>query len=146
MQGAVDFFGGTAGFHDVDLTTVGPAVRVARQFAGHHPEGRPGAGAIGQLDACLHLAVGKVFTVLGPQARGSPGLALIGFANRLDVQQAILDLEVFGPFGVELQLIVTSAIAIHLGGADLFVEGVEIVAPDFCPAACALSKGSITGG
>ena len=48
---------GTHLLHDVDLAARGPRVGAPVHAHGHHPEGRPRAASLGQLDAGLEVAV-----------------------------------------------------------------------------------------
>ena len=86
VQAAGDVVGVAAHLlHDVYLTIGGPRLEVDW----HHPEGRPCALALWQLDAGLNISVGPTAVHLGID---TSGVDLAVLLEAVDAQRPILDL------------------------------------------------------
>ena len=120
-------------FHDVDLTALRP-LTVVRLVLRHHPERRPETLSFGDLGGDDYLTVHEVGLVLTLDLAGSIVIVavLVGRLDGLDVQAAVLDVDVLLGIRVFLQFVVgpprITELFVPLGLIELV--SVELVAPE----------------
>src|SRR5947207_6247362 len=106
-------------FHDVDLTAIRPAN--ALDVITQHPEGRPDALSIRDLNPRFKTAEGLAEFVFCKQPRRSKAAAnvvrpLESFFEYCDYQQAISEMRVGGAARVSLEFVVAPTLAANIEG------------------------------
>lgn len=96
------------GFDDIDFAAGGPGDLI--DVFSQHPEGGPDAFARGERDAGFHGAVGKAEVAFGNHSRRGVACTFVAFFVGADVENAVLDVDVFATVGVVLPFIVAPTV------------------------------------